>query len=57
MKILNWSVLIVLLVGIGMVACKKDSATTITCSGESISYATQVAPLIASKCATSGCHN
>lgn len=38
-----------------MWSCKKSTTTT-DCSTVSVSYTSNIKPLVASKCATSGCH-
>ena len=39
-----------------VISCGKDEPG-IDCGTETVSYATDVAPIIAAECATSGCHN
>lgn len=51
---------LILILSIGLLtpACKKDEPTPVTpeCSAQ-ISYASDIATLISTSCATSGCHN
>lgn len=44
-------------IAVMVLGCSKDKSSTITCTGESISYASKVAAVMNSNCATSGCHD
>ena len=56
MKKLNWTILAV--VAIALIACKKDepAENDVTCTSD-ISYSSDIATIISTSCATSGCHN
>lgn len=46
-----------LLLYIGVQACKKDTTSTISCTGVTPTYTTDIKPIYDSYCATSGCHS
>lgn len=57
MKKLRWSILLIL--GITLIACKKDKLVDdidVECPDE-ISYSSDIATIMSTSCATSGCHD
>lgn len=48
--------ILIFLLMTAILACKKDKAPNIVCT-DTVSYATEIAPLINMNCSTSGCHD
>lgn len=48
--------LLIALLFIALISCKKDKASAFSCTDE-ISFSQQVEPLINMNCSTSGCHD